>query len=275
MIYNNRNYPHPVLGIGDDFVNGNMNVDLKISSNGQQIEITPIFILNQKDLSEIILKNTATYLSHIYCRGTLYREVYKTQKKLSEPIVIQAEKLNGEVEIDFFICASQRIPQYKSQAFNQEYGATDFTIDRGDIIAYAGKGKFYANKAPEELKSISALMNIDCSGKNREPMYLEYPGEKITIMLSIEDYNNYKLMKNNRQYFGVILSSLVLPALIEALYFLDDETSNEFKENAWYKTLNDYKQKSKYNEPLRMAQNILENPINKCFEHLTIDEAYE
>jgi len=275
MIYNNRNYPHPVLGIGDDFIDSNINVDLKISSDGLRIEITPIFILNNKELNDIILKGIATYISHIYCRGTLYREVFRTQRSLSEPIIIQAEKLNGEVEIDFFICAHKKIDNYKSIAFNSEYTHTEFQIDRGDIIAYAGKGKFYANKVPEELKSISALMNIDCSNKSKEPMYLDYSGEKITIMLSIEDYNNYKLIKSNPQYYGVILSSLVLPALIEALYFLEDETSKDFKVNAWYKALKDYKDKAKYPEPLRIAQNILDKPINKCFEQLTIDEAYE
>lgn len=275
MIYNNRNYPHPVLGIGDDFAKGNINVDLKISSNGSQIEITPIFILENTALSSAILNTKATYISHIYCRGSLYREIFKSQKSLSEPIIIPAEKLNGEVEMDFFICAIQNFDNYKSVDFNPEYGNIDFQIERGDVIAYAGKGKFYANKSPEELKSISALMNIDCSNKNKEVMYLDYSGEKITIMLSIEDYNNYKLIKTNSRYHGLLLSSIVLPALIESLYFLDDDTSKDYKENAWYKALKDYKDKAKNPEPLRVAQNILDSPINKCFEQLTIDEAYE
>ncbi len=275
MIYNNRSYPHPVLGIGDDFIKSNLDVDLKISSNGVQIEIVPIFVLSNTDLSEFIANGAATYMSHIYCRGTLYREVFKTQKSLSEPIIIPAHKLNGEVEIDFFVCASKKINKYKCIDFNSDYGSTVFEIDRGDVFAYAGKGKFYANKSPEELKSISALMNIDCSSKSKEPMYLDYAGEKITLMLSIEDYGNYKLIKGNPQYYGVILSSLVLSALIEALYFLEDDSSKEFEVNAWYKTLRAYKDKAKYPDPLRMAQNILDNPINKCFEQLTIDEGYE
>lgn len=275
MIYNNRSYPHPVLGIGDDFITSSLNVDLKISSNGDQIEITPIFVLSNNDLSEFVANGIGTYISHIYCRGTLYREVFKTQKSLSEPIIIPAPKLNGEVEIDFFICANKKFNRYRSSYFNPEYGNTEFEIDKGDVFAYAGKGKFFANKSPEELKSISALINIDCCNKSKESMYLDYSGEKLTIMLSIEDYSNYKLLKNNSQYFGVILSALVLPTLIEALYFLDDEISKDFSANAWYKALKEYRDKAKFPDPLRIAQNILENPINKCFEQLTIDEAYE
>ncbi len=275
MIYNNRNYPHPVLGNADDFSSDSLSIELKISSNGTLIEITPIFVLNSDALNKLIFDGSATYLSHIYCRGTLYREVFKTQKSLSDSLSIPAHKLNGEVEIDFFICANKNIENYNSKDFNPEYGNVSFEVEKGDIVAYAGKGKFHANKLPEELKSISALMNIDCSNKNKEPMYLDYSGQKITIMLSIEDYTNYKLLKNNSQYFGVVLSSIVLPSLIEALYFLEDETSLEYSQNAWYKALKEFKDNSKQPEPLRIAQKILDNPINKCLEHLTIDKEYE
>lgn len=272
MIYNNRNYPHPVLGIGTDFVNSNISVELIVSSNSKNIEISPVFILNNKDLTELISKNTASYISHIYCRGTLYREVFKSQKSLAEQIILPAEKLNGEVEVDFFICASSKIDSFSSSEFNPEYGNQKFSIDKGEIIAYAGKGKFFANKVPDELKAISSMMNIDCSNKSKNPMYLDFSGQKITIMLSIEDYKNYKLLKNNRQHLGVILSSLVLPSLIESFHYLEDETSKDYKENAWYKSLSEFKNNPKYSGPFKTAQMILDNPLNKCFELLTIEE---
>jgi hypothetical protein len=272
MIYNNRNYPHPVLGVGTDFVKDNIGVELNVSSTGSNIEISPVFVLDNKELMDLITNNTACYISHVYCRGTLYREVFKSQTSLSEKISISAEKLNGEVEVDFFICANSKINNYSSGAFNSEYGNQKFSIDKGEIIAYAGKGKFFANKVPEELKAISSLMNIDCSNKSKVPMYLDYSGQKITIMLSIEDYSNYKLLKNNRQHLGVILSSLVLPSLIESFHYLEDDTSKDFKENAWYKSLSEFKNNPKYSGPFKAAQMILDNPLYKCFELLTIEE---
>jgi hypothetical protein len=275
MIYNNRNYPHPVLGIGDDFVKGDITVDLKIASTEKNISITPAFILNNKELMNMIDEKSACYISHIYCRGTLYRKAFRSSKTLSDPILIPAEKLNGEVEADFFICAVSDLTEVGNRSFNPEYEDFKFNIDKGDVIAYAGKGKFFANKVPGELKSISALMNIDCSDKNKEPMYLDYRGEKITIMLSIEDYSNYKLLKNNKQFLGVILSSLVLPSLLEAFHFLEDDSSKDYKKNAWYKALDEYKSSPKYSGPFRTAQMILDNPLSKCFELLTINEAYE
>lgn len=276
MLYNNRNYPHPVLGVADDYLNSQLQVDLKISSRLDYIEITPIFILENKDISRLIQENQATYVSHVYCRGTLYREVFKTAKSLADPILIPSVKLNGEVEIDFFVCASTSISSFKSSAFNPDYNQASFDIDKSDIVAYAGKGKFYANKRPQELKSISALMNIDCTGEHLSPMYLDYSGEKITIMLCVEDYNNYKLFKSNKQYFGLILSSLVFPALLEALHFLNDPTAKDYAENKWYKALKEIKDASKkHAEPIRIAQNILDQPLNRCFESITTDYDYE
>lgn len=272
MIYNNRNYPHPVLGVGTDFKTGDIKVELNVSSTGSKIEISPVFILDNKELTELITNNTACYTSHVYCRGTLYREVFKSQKSLAEQIVISAEKLNGEVEVDFFICANLNFNDYYSSAFNPEYGNQKFEVEKSEIIAYAGKGKFFANKVPEELKAISSLMNIDCSNKSKAPMYLDFSGQKITIMLSIEDYNNYKLLKNNRQHLGVILSSLVLPSLIESFHFLEDDTSKDFKENAWYKSLSEFINDPKYLGPFKTSQMILDNPLNKCFELLTNED---
>ncbi len=272
MIYNNRNYPHPVLGVGTDFAKDKISVELKVSSTGTDIEISPVFILDNKELADIIMDNSACYISHVYCRGTLYREVFKSQKSLSEQIVISADKLNGEVEVDFFICANSKISNYSNVAFNPDYENQKFTIEKGEIIAYAGKGKFFANKVPEELKAISSIMNIDCSNKSKSPMYLDYSGQKITIMLSVEDYTNYKLLKNNRQHLGVILSSLVLPSLIESFHYLEDDTSKDYKDNAWYKSLSEFKNNPKYSGPFKASQMILDNPLNKCFELLTTEE---
>lgn len=272
MIYNNRNYPHPVLGIGSDFSDGNIKVELKVSSSGSHIEISPVFWLENQKLSNLISTNAACYVSHVYCRGTLYREVFLSSKSLSEQILIPSDQLNGEVEIDFFICATSNIENYSNTSFNNDYNNHVFNIDKSEVMAYAGKGKFFANKVPEELRAISSLMNIDCNNKNKSPMYLDYSGQKITIMLSIEDYHNYKLLKNNRQHLGVILSSLVLPSLIEAFHFLDDDTSRDFKENAWHKTLSEFRDDPKYQGAFRASQMILDNPLNKCFELLTIEE---
>ncbi|HMG83711.1 MAG TPA: hypothetical protein VK559_11795 [Ferruginibacter sp.] len=271
MIYNNRNYPHPILGINDDFRTATISVELSVSSDRNIIEVRPLFILENKDVRDLIDQTKASYVSHVYCRGTMFREIFRTTHNLSEPIRIPASKLNGEVEIDFFICSNQKIIDYKNDDFNQEYGNTRFSLEKADIIAFAGKGKFYANKSPEELKAISSIMNVLCTQKSNKPMSLDFSGNRITLMLCKEDYGNYKLLKNNPECFGLILSSMVLPALIETLHFLTTEEAEEFREKPWSKILNNIKDKSK-GTCLEIAQNILEMPLKRTLDSLMLNE---
>lgn len=265
MLYNDRMYPHPVLGIGDD-ITGSIDVDLKVASNGKEIEITPTFKLVNEDLQKMMEENKVLFTSHVYCRGTMYRNVFKTTKHIPEPIKISSEKLNGEVEIDFFICANENITGYKNVAFNSDYAGYSFSVDKGDILAYGGKGKFYANKSPEELKSISALMNISSTGKDNHPMYNDYTGEKITIMLCQSDYENYQIVKGSPSlWWNILLSCIVLPALTEALHYISSSESLEFSERRWYKMLSEIKSKSKDGTEIEIAQRILDHPNNRSF----------
>jgi len=275
MIFNNRNYPHPILGLNDDFVSSSISVELNISSNKEVFEIRPIFLLENQDIRILVDETKAFYVSHVYCRGTMFREVFKTTNNLSEPIKIISSRLNGEVEVDFFICSDQKIKNYRSNQFNSEYGMTTFSLDRADIIAFGGKAKFFANKSHEELKAVSSLMNVLCTQKSNKAMFLDYSGNRVAIMLCKEDYDNYKLMKVNPKYIGLILSSMVLPALIEVLNVIGKEEALEFQEKPWYRILNDIKENSEGRTCLEIAQNILELPLKRSFNSVMLNEFYE
>lgn len=264
MLYNNRLYPHPVLGIGDD-VTGSIEVELRVSSSGKEIEIAPSFKIVNEALQNLIEKKQAMFVSHLYCRGTMYRDVFKSEKNINDAIKIISHKLNGEVEIDFFICANESIASYSSKEFNTDYSGYSFSVDKGDILAYAGKGKFFANKSPEELKSISALMNIDSTGKSNHAMFNDYAGDKITIMLCKEDYENYQIVKRSVLWVNILLSCIVLPALTEALHYISTEEANDYSDKRWHIVLSDIKEKSKDNSEMEMAQSILDQPNNRSF----------
>lgn len=268
MKYNNRLYPYPVLGISDD-IKGQFQVDLKYSSDGKVIKVNPTFRLSNTSLEEMIKDKRALFVTHLYCRGTMFRDVFVSTDNIPDAITIAAPKLNGEVEVDFFIC-SVKEERYRNSLVNTDYSDYSFPIEKADIIAYGGKGKFYANKTYEDLKAVSALMLIDESHHASHAMKNSYEGDKITILLCKEDYQKYKLVKNigTEMYINVLHSTIVLPALLEALYFLDDkELSNNYSEYRWHIVLSEIKNKSQDNN-FTIAQNILDLPNNRLFESL-------
>lgn len=265
MRYNNRLFPHPVLGIGDDII-GEFSVELVYKSDKDFISLSPTFKLVDKGMKNLILTGKAYFIIQVYCRSTMYREIFKTPNLLPDAILIPSVKLNGDVEVDFFICSETSIKNYSLESFNPDYNNSKFFIDRGDILAYGGKGKFVANKSPEELKSISSLIRISNSEEISKPMYNEYEGQKIQIMLCQEDYENYQLIIRSRVYVSLIHSIIVLPALLDALNFLDKKESEEFSDKRWYKALKEYKSKFRSNDSLILAQKILDLPNMRSFK---------
>lgn len=268
MKYNNRIFPHPVLNLRDDIA-GIFEVKLQVETDKDFIKLSPQYQLKNSTLEKLIEEGRAVFVAQVYCRSTMFRETYKTTETIPDPIQIKSTRLNEQVEADFFICANDDIPNYQNDGASVDYTGYTFDLEYGDILGLGGTGKFYANKSPEELKSISAFMDINTSGKKNKPMYNSYEGRKITIMLSQKDYEMYQLIINYKFYKDILHSTIVLPALAEALSFMETEEAQDFKNNLWYELLETLKEQKKQANPLLTAQEILDLPVNRSFKSLT------
>ena len=250
MKYNNRAYPHPVLGIENN-INDTFDINIKVSTDSGKICINVTYNLSNTELNKIIKARKASFCTQLYCKGTLYRETFETFKSIHKTIEIESTRLHDLVEVDFFICACEEIPDYTNSSFNDDYKGYSFAIEKGDILAYGGKGNFYAKKSPEELKSVSAFMNIDTDDKKKVPMYNNYDSDKITIMLSKEDYELYQIIVKEKLSIDTLHSSIVLPALSEAVRFHKfDEESAEYSDKKWHILLERLIDENKTDDPL-------------------------
>lgn len=265
MIYNNRDYPHPVLGIGDD-IKGHFKVNMSVKLGTEKIKVAPFYDLENEGILDFVNKGNASFVMHIYCRSTMFREVKFSGKLDPTEIIISSDQLRNSVELDFFVCALEKISGYKNAGFNAEFAGYSFELEKGDILAYGGKGVFNANKTPVELKAISAFMNIDKYESKNGPIYNFYDGPKITIRLSESDYQQYQTIKENQFTANLLHSVIVLPALMEAINFV--KTDDEFADNEWYKILDNLITESGENDILKIGQKILDNPVNRGFTSL-------
>ena len=266
MKYNNRLYPHPVLGIMDD-IDGGFSCNLSVESNKDLIVLKPSFTLSNNDLEKLIYSGDAKICVHIYCRGTMFRESYEIKDIVSDEIKINSTDLNGETEVDFLICSNKDLSDYKNSFANPIYGQYKFQLEKGDILAYGGKGKFFANKSPEQLKAISSIMRIKKGKLKNGPFYNEYDDKFIIVYLSENDFESYLELKEHKKFINTLHASIVLPALLEAIYFmkLDDLGSNEFKESEWFKIIEKNLEGKKGNSLLEKIQEMLDLPLNREF----------
>ena len=180
-------------------------------------------------------------------------------------IIIESMMLRERVEVDFFICASNDLNDYYNDNQHEDYKNQHFSIQKGDLLAYGGKGVFHATKSYAKLKSVSSFMAIDSHEKQNNLMYNFYDGDRITILLSKPDYISFQTIKSSKGIADILHSSIVLPALMEAINLVQSNSS-EFIDKVWYDILVKLIEESKEDEPLAIAQKILENPINRSFK---------
>lgn len=271
MNYNSRTYPHPVLGVDDDFIN-DINKDtfkptLVISSDFRKIKLEVTYQLNNVELLKLINNEKAEFCMQLYCRSTMFRQALST-KKQTDIFDLKATLLRDEVEVDFFICALENIPKYSNIQFNPIYKNISFDIETGDIIAFGGSTTFFANKSPEELENVSSFMSIDTENKVDVPMYNDYDDDKITIILSQEDYTNYQFIKKEKLLVSTLHSSIVMPALAEAIRFMKSHEGTDYQSKKWYILLSELIEKNQTDDPLQSSQKILDLPVNRSFDSL-------
>jgi hypothetical protein len=271
MNYNGRTYPYPVLGIDDNFT-GDENKDtfkpiLIVSSDYRKITLDITYHLKNDELLKLINSNQAVFCTQLYCRSIMFRQSF-ISKKQKELIEIKSNQLRDEVDVDFFICASEDIKNYKNSMFNPVFAGISFDIEKGDLLGFGGSTIFFANKAPEELKSISSFMSIDTENKPEVPMYNDYDGDKITIILSKEDYETYQSIKKEALLTSTLHSSIVMPALAEAIRFITTNEGDDFKNRKWHELLSGLIEKHPTDDPLQSAQKILDLPVNRSFSSL-------
>ena len=79
-------------------------------------------------------------------------------------------------------------------------------------------------------------------------------------MLCEEDYDNYQVVLKNKVFHNLLHSSIITPALIDALYYIDSPEAKDNDKKRWYKELKRIKSESKVHDCFKIAQNILEQP---------------
>ena len=271
-------YPYPVLsGFTDDYVNSNFEMDCIPQKGIRELNFSITFTLKNDEMQKLIYNDLAEYVVHIECPYTAYRTVIKSKEAIIEK-KISEHKLNGKVSICGFIIAKKDIPKFKNSSFNEDYNEMQFNINRGNILAVAGKYIINITKETEELAKIPSIFTIcKCAEDTDESMKFDISGEKIAITLCQESFDNYKILSSTPNMLPIIHSMLIVPALIYTFETLKKEGLDEFIELRWFKSIEKALEKNEMelNEKLldsypsyELAQKVLDIPINRAFSAL-------
>lgn len=281
MKVNAKSYPHPVLGNGDD-LGGSFKVELPYELGRDEIVLNPTFYLKNQAIEDLLKKEKASFIAEVECRSTFYRKSFSTRKQIDR-FSIPAKALRERVSVGFYVCADQDIKGYKPSEPHPDYEGSLFDVEAGDVLAVGGFCSFIAHKSFDPLRPpVSSFMSIREGSHHEGPMQIDYETEKITVVLSKDDWKNYLEVRGQKGAEGILHGAIVLPVLVDAVHQVQNGNT-DYDGMAWYGRLEailDAKGLSE-KDAFESAQKILDNPAARTFRgiesltNITDDENYE
>jgi len=256
------------VGNLDDVPGAAFQTIIEMSADQDNIYIDATAQCSSATIRKLIEKGRAAYLIHAECTNTLFRRGYKFESG-SDRIAIPKDQLNDSVEVNVFAVATQDLADYVVENSHADYAGAKFEIHKGDILAVGDGRTFVVENTQDALGRIGTIMQIDAASEEGDlPMRLDFNGNKIRIILSKPDFETYKKMRINEVLSNVLTTTIVLPALVETLSFVEGAEPDELESLKWYRVLTRrIELLNLQNESDRLAkvQTLLELPLKRAF----------
>ncbi len=277
MKFNDISFPHPVLGIGDavdsyikQYKQGVFMPDITKTRDEYLINLD--FQFENQKLRELLNDNKCEFLCEVTCSNTLYRKSITSDSNKFE-FTIPKKAIKGRVEFLCVLVVKESIDNYSNTQSHSDYNGYSFDLGKGDVLAYFGEFSFNADIKYEKLKAVSSFMEIV---ENSELTYtnIDLKRAKIRVELPSEAYKLYQSdsISQEPRFSPVFHSSIVLNALLTALYSFEEHRDYLWAQVIEYRLKNDRQLKNisieeKENIP-EIAQRLLGNPFNRLLEGL-------
>lgn len=276
MSRNNKSYPYPVLGIGDDILSRPTIVVDTIQSDAENYYIPVHLGMENPDIANLVKNGYAEYGCEVGCARTFLLKWYGFEEK-DFTIVLPRHSVAAKVTFDCRVSVVKDIVDYQNSEAHEDYKGIAFNLPAGSVLATFGTFSYNADIEYDRLNSAGSFLTITKgSDPNNTTYVLDHP--KIEIRLPENLYNEYKEKydKKSSKWGDVFHSSLAFNALVFALLNYDEETH---KDLLWARTLfyridiepslRQYKEAliNKYPyDILKLAQALLGNPYKRMLK---------
>lgn len=258
-----RSYPFPVIGNRDDVPGADFQATVEPSADAEMVYIDVIVSTSSISLKRLLDDGRATYVVHVECGNTSYRASHAFREEQCR-VAVEKANLNDAVEVNVIATAREEVPGYRVDGQNEEYGDHTFTVRPGDILAVNPGVQFYVERDFLSFEKIdSILVVLPYSDERARPMEVTFDDEKIKVYLSKQDFYDYKLVRSS-PLAPILAASIVLPVVAEAVRYAKDNSSLTLR---WMRALNrrlEILGVTMDDEPLTIAQALLELPIRRA-----------
>tara|TARA_X000000368_G_scaffold381466_1_gene337999 strand:- start:1208 stop:2056 length:849 start_codon:yes stop_codon:yes gene_type:complete len=242
-----KNFPHPVLGISNDYNKSSIFEIYFDAENSGTRSTGEIFYhdlkmkLENKTLEDLIKKGDAVALCEISCPGTLFSRFIPitfdgTVYEISPDAVFGQIKLTGKIisikDLDNFMFDDLNADFYDNELFN---------IKKSDILAHSEElsHNYHPKFIEDTLMDDKTLFQYKRAERPRDKTKVMLTSHSVDFILSHQDYAAYtNIMSGNKEALNsmIFLKSTLAMLVMRAL----DETLNYDWKDAIYQAIEEF-----------------------------------
>lgn len=276
-----RSWPHPVVSpLTDDVTPGDFDFRLDVLPEHQRWILGVEATEDDTTLCQHVHAGSARYVLHVECKRTYFRGTLMSEKPRFE-MPIAGDLLFGLVEVSLLLVATKDLDAYRHPAQHPDYRDSTFSIGIGEPLGVAASKTFDAFLEADPILRLSSILDIKRGDGDVRVMQVNCFGDRIVVELPAGEFDLYREMRADPAIRGLLATTVVLPALLDAFFFLrtPDLDLDEFKaDHRWSRCVLNRLERMEIEltNPqtgsdvcLEAAQALLREPLRRSLEDLS------
>ncbi|MBC6493553.1 hypothetical protein [Microbacterium sp. 4-7] len=206
-----------------------------IGDTSQQLVIDYNIVQSVAWMDECFLDGTAHLVMDVQCRSTLYRE-YLELDGWTGQLVFENGQLYGSTTVTPLIIASASSATYRPDGIDDEFGASVFNVQKGDILGI-GDSVTIDLEFSRTLERDLVTIQYSSEDSDVDIYRFQYDSPRIIIIAgeSLRDVIGH--MRADRSTRPYLFMSIYKDCIAGALNYLAHEEDGENTELAWGRAL--------------------------------------
>ena len=279
MNIKNRLFPYPVLcGETDDYLDSaNFALEPNISETAHELLLKYDFIVRCNSLETVLRKGEADYVLHIECSTTSFRIALKSAVPHIE-YRLPKSRVNGEINLVAMLVAKKDIGRYDSDELNEDYEGEQISFKKGSILAYQNLPPIFVSKKTESLANNESFFTVikqrSVDPNEIKPLKFYLHDDKIKVYV---DEKTYEAFVRYQHSTSIAMAMLLLPALAFMVTEVSDDPDS-YRNYQWFIRMSKFYRSygkdfvedilRKEDNPVNIAQEMLQNPVSKAYREL-------
>ncbi len=246
MKRSNIGFPYPVLcSDNNDYGHASFVIDNTIEPyiENNKIGIQIEYKLKSDGLQGMIDNAQANVVIYLESPNSSFRTIYTFPAgETVHTWTIDAVKLSKMLKIKGVIVSKCDFDMFCFDEHNKElFGNMAFKVHKGDILAISNLFEVELSQI-DPLENKPSIFSIRPDDETTQAVRVDIYGDtnRINIWLKRELHNEYQELREEPRIRKLLASYYVLPALVEALEFMRNDTTGEdddIRTGAWYQSL--------------------------------------